>query len=1226
MGTQFGRALSIAAAAMIVLAALVVVPAQAQVTSGTVSGTVKDAQGGVIPGATVTLISEARGTQSTPVVTSASGDFVFANVAADTYTVEIAMPSFKTLKRAGIAISPGARVALGTLTIDVGGASEVVTVTGEAPVIQATTGDRSFAVTTDAVQNLPIANRGFTALAALAPGMNGTARIGGGGDPNFMMDGVSTMDTGSNRVLIQMNVESIAEVKVLVSNYQAEYGRNSGVQIAAVTKGGTNRFHGSVYDVQRNSDWNSNLKTNELNGDPKTALKEKDIGYSIGGPVGKPGGNNKLFFFYAQEFEPRTGGNDVVRFRMPTALERQGDFSQTTDNLGNPYPYIKDPLLTGACNATNQAACFQAGGVLGRIPSNRQYDTGLNILKMYPLPNVDVAGAGYNYQMTRPTEKILGWQPAVRLDYQPMQRLRATFKYTGWQQRKQTINGSIPGFNDTRMQHPVVSSIAATANYTVSPTTFVEATFGRSKNEQAGCSLGLGGPTFCQLALPVNEISNRNNAGLGSLPFLFPDATVIDPNYYAFEALEMVQPAFWQGGRILKAPNFTWGNRIANAPPNVPFPGFLNINPTRDISISLTKVIGRHTLKSGFYNTHGFKAEQTNNNAFGTLTFSNDTSNPLDSSFGYANAALGVFSSYLQASKYVETASVYDNTDAYVQDNWKLTSNLTMDYGLRLVHQGAQYDELGQAANFLPENWTLAQAPLLYVAGCANGISPCSGTNRQAVNPVTGEYLGPNSTLAIGALVPNSGNATNGLVVAGGDIPRATYKWPAIALGPRFGMAYDPTGAQRLVVRGGMGLFYDRPSTTTLSELVTNPPLSSTVTARYGQLQSLGTGGLTTQGAPAIRGLTFNSKLPSSTQWNGGVQMLLPWATAIDVEYVGQRAFNTVQSVNINAVDFGTAFLPQYQDPTLASSATPGATAMSTDLLRAMRGYGAVTESLDGGWRTFHSLQLSLNRRFRNGISFGLNDTIVLSDKQSTTQRLQHNADGSYSVRPDQAAADALLGTAVVNRQLLKGNFIWDLPDLHGSSTSIKTIGLLLNDWQISGIWTGLTGTAYSLGYTYQSGGSNVNLTGSPDYAGRVRLVGDPGSGCSSDPYRQFNAAAIQGPLVGSVGLESGASYLRGCFTSTLDLAIARNIRLGGGRAVQLRVDIFNAPNSATITGRNTTLSLTSPNDPVTPQNLPYDGAGNIIASRSQPRNAGFGVANAYQPARSIQGQIRFSF
>ena len=98
-----------------------------------------------------------------------------------------------------------------------------------------------------------------------------------------------------------------------------------------------------------------------LNRDPKTVLEEKDLGYSIGGPVGKPGGNNKLFFFYSHEYAPRTGGNNVVRYRMPTALERAGDFSQTYDNNGVLFPFIKDPLSTAACSATNQAGCFKDG-------------------------------------------------------------------------------------------------------------------------------------------------------------------------------------------------------------------------------------------------------------------------------------------------------------------------------------------------------------------------------------------------------------------------------------------------------------------------------------------------------------------------------------------------------------------------------------------------------------------------------------------------------------------------------------------------------------------------------------------------------------------------------------------------------------------------------------------------------------------------------------------------
>jgi len=209
---------------------------------------------------------------------------------------------------------------------------------------------------------------------------------------------------------------------------------------------------------------------------------------------------------------------------------------------------------------------------------------------------------------------------------------------------------------------------------------------------------------------------------------------------------------------------------------------------------------------------------------------------------------------------------------------------------------------------------------------------------------------------------------------------------------------------------------------------------------------------------------------------------------------------------------------------------------------------------------------------------------------------------------------------------ILKANFVWDLPDLARGSTLRQAIGTVINDWQLSGIWTGATGSPYAVGFSYQSGGSSVNLTGSPDYAARIRVEGDPGRGCSDDVYRQFNTAAFRGPLVGSVGLESGNAYMTGCFSSIFDLSIARTIRLGGTRQLQLRVDMFNAPDTAIVTARNTTLTLSSPGDPVTPQNLPFDAAGNLIAARSLPRGAGFGVATGYQPPRSIQAQVRFSF
>jgi hypothetical protein len=1230
----------------VIVAALVLgaTAASAQITTGSIAGTVKDPQGGVIPGATVVLISESQNTKSAPVVTNAAGDFLFVNAKADTYTVEITMSSFKTVHKTGVRVGAAERVSVGTLTIEPGGVAETVVVKGEAPMVQASSGERSFTVDTEAVQNLPLLGRSFTQLASLAPGVTGTSRIGdrastGGGDTNVQMDGVSTMDTGSNRAIIDLNVESIAEVKVLVSNYQAEFGRSSGLQITAVTKSGTNRFRGSVYDVERNSDWNSNSRTNILNGDPKTVLRQRDWGYSIGGPIGIPGRANKLFFFYTQEFEPRTGGNDVIRFRVPTALERQGDFSATRDNNGALYPYIKNPAVSGTCSATSQAACYADGGVLGRIPASQLYQTGLNILKMWPAPNL-APGQPYNYEITRPSESILSTQPAMRFDYQPFSKLRASFKYSGFSQREQTQQGSIPGWNDTRMVTPHVSLIAATVNYTLSPTLFLEGTTGHSSAYQGGCFGvgGGGGPQFCN-AFTMTPNANRNNIGLGDIPFIFPDANVIDNRYFVYSLLNRSESPMWDGTRVLLPPSFSWGNRVANSPPNIGFPS-QNQASSLDVSISLTKVAGRHTIKTGFYNQYSNKQQVQGGAAGGpSLNFQQDTvgTNPCDTSFGFSNAATGCFSSYSQGSKGVEGKYIYYNVEGYVQDNWKLNTRTTLDYGVRFVHQTPQYDALGQASNFFVDKWKGSAAPVLYAAGCANGVYPCTGTNRQAMNPQTGQFLGPTSTLAIGTIVPGTGDTINGLVQAGKGIPISTYLQPALGVGPRFGMAYDLSGTQRVVLRGGAGLFFDRPSGNAVFAQVLNPPARRSVTLRFGQLQTLGNG-LATEAPSSLSVYEYDSPLPASTQWNAGVQIALPWSSVADIEYAGQHGFNIVEGINLNAVDFGSAYLSQYQDTTLTPT-TPGATAVSTDLMRSFRGYSSITQNVSRGWNTYHSLQIAFTRRFRDGISWGFNDTIGLSGTGSTAARLQHNADGSVSYRSDQGEADKLLQVDPI-LHTFKANFVWDLPDIASSRSSLRALGFVVNDWQLSGIWTAATGSPYAAGFTYQSGGANsVNLTGSPDYGARIRIVGDPGSGCSSDPYRQFNTAAFQGPLANSVGLESGAGYLQGCFASALDLSIARNIRLGGGRNLQIRADLFNAPNAAGITNRNTTLSMTTPTaptsnaapvfDPVTGLlnngvNLTSTGA--VSTDRSKPKNAGFGVATGYQAPRNVQVQVRFSF
>jgi hypothetical protein len=1223
--------------ALIVMAALLAFtrPATAQITTGTVAGTIKDAQGGVIPGATVTLINEGRNTRMAPAVTNNTGDFVIANVTPDSYTVEVTMPGFKTVTRKGVSVSGGDRVVIGTLVLDVGGTSEVVDVTAEAPLIQAQSGERSFAVSTVQVENLPINHGNFTSVVSLVPGVTGTSRLGGASQNNIMMDGISAMDTGNNGQMLNMNIESIAEVKVLTQGYQAEYGRSSGLQITAVTKSGTNRFHGSVYDIATNSNWNTNSWANQKNGDPKSVNKNTTWGYSIGGPVGKPGGDNKLFFFYSHEYRPTTSSGAINRFRVPTALERAGDFSQTLDtntqgnSTGHLNPYIRDASTGLPCGASDTSGCFQDGGVIGRIPANRLYSVGLAILNRYPLPNVAQAvNTSFNLEIPRPEDKNLTQQPAIRVDYQFSPSLRVTGKFSGQRQRERIQQGTMPGFNDILIPYPYISNYGVTVNYTLNPTTFVEATYGSIKNELAGGGSG---------GILVNPVANRLSAesGLANLPLLYPDAGVVDQRYYQYSALQRVNATYFDGTRVNLPPSFAWGNRIGGAPPNLQYPGWLNVNKTQDVATSITKVAGHHTMKAGFYNNHSFKAQNTGaggiaNLSFqGYINFGNDTNNPIDSTFGYANAALGIFSQYLQQSRLIEGSMIYNNTEFYMQDNWKVNSRLTLDYGLRFTHQGMQADQFGQMSNFFPDQWDPSAAPLLYMPACGNGAATCGNSSLVARDPATGQTV---NRAAIGTVVPNSGDRTNGIRLAGDGINKASYVWPYMVFGPRFGAAYDVTGEQRVVIRGGVGLFYDRPDGNTVFSIPGNPPIADSQDLRYGQLQTLGQGqGLV--GVPALSIFQYNADVASSLQWNAGAQMALPWSSSLDVSYVGNHGFNRLgafqagSSVNLNAVDIGTAYLPQYQDPTRTPGAVPGATALTTNLLRPYRGYSTIAQQTTSFHDMYHSVQASFNRRFRSGVQFGVNYTLGISQTGNLglQKRLVHAPDGSYSLSPDQTAYEKLNEDTGLRRHVLRANAVWDLPDVHAEQGAMRAVGYLANDWQLSAIFEAGSGGPYDIGFSYQNNGSNVNLTGSPDYGARIIYTGDPGAGCTGAQFSQFNVNAVTGPGYGSTGLESGRNTLHGCADHTIDLALARNIRVGGGRQVQLRLDAFNAFNIVVLSGRSSTIQYVSPTN-LTIRNSQTLPDGSIDPDRLTPRKAGFGAATGAQGMRSIQLTARFSF
>jgi hypothetical protein len=188
-----------------------------------------------------------------------------------------------------------------------------------------------------------------------------------------------------------------------------------------------------------------------------------------------------------------------------------------------------------------------------------------------------------------------------------------------------------------------------------------------------------------------------------------------------------------------------------------------------------------------------------------------------------------------------------------------------------------------------------------------------------------------------------------------------------------------------------------------------------------------------------------------------------------------------------------------------------------------------------------------------------------------------------------------------------------------------RVAAAIVNDWQLSGIFTGGSGARYDITYLYQNNGANVNLTGSPDYAARVVITGDPGSGCSGDRFRQFNTASFAGPMPGSLGLESGRNYMVGCPDKTTDLAIARMFKLGGTRTAQVRFEMYNAFNVVVYNARQTQLQLVSPTNQ-TIRNSQFLPDGTVDPTRLKTTSAGFGAVTGAQALRTIQAQLRFSF
>jgi hypothetical protein len=555
------------------------------------------------------------------------------------------------------------------------------------------------------------------------------------------------------------------------------------------------------------------------------------------------------------------------------------------------------------------------------------------------------------------------------------------------------LTANLPGIEISDVRPVYNMSVSATG--VLSPSLFLEATFGTGHN-----------------SIYIHDSAaafTRANLGVSALPLLYPDAVQQD-----------LPPWFQLSGRFGNQANFN----SSQSP-------FTNFNTTYDFLGSLTKVWGRHTSKAGVYMQKSLKDQTSFTNHNGVINFNENTSNPFDTSFAPANAATGVFNNYTQANAYSNGEYRYWNIEWFAQDNWKVNDRLTLDYGLRFYWVQPQHDEAGLTSNFYPGLFQQNQAVRLYRPRLQNG-------QRIGIDPVSGATV---SGINVGRIVPGSGNLTNGIGQSGdAGIPDRLIEDNGVLFAPRFGLTYDITGTQSFIFRAGGGIFYDRYEGNISFALISNPPTTSTPRIDFGRLQDLDPA--TALLAPSdLNAQAASGQVPSTYNFNVGLQKKLPGGAIWDIAYVGAVANDLPRQVNLNAVPYGARFLPENQDPSLGTSTLPGQNALDANFLRPYQGYGNINMRLYDANSNYHGLQTQIDRRFANGLFLNANYTF---SKALDTQ----DGNNDFS-RIDGFDKQANYGPAGFDRRhIFNFNWVYQLPRMENAGA---VLGALVNNWQVSG-------------------------------------------------------------------------------------------------------------------------------------------------------------------------------
>jgi hypothetical protein len=1148
--------------------------------ASSVSGTVRDKSGGVVVEAAVKIANPAKGiTQAA--TTNSEGVFVFPSLPPGTYTITVEKQGFRPLEKSNIILSTGDKLSAGEFVLEVGAVAETVRVTADAGQLQIKTesGERSDLISGQQLRSIGLNGRNVVDLAKTIPGViSGGAASGSGASTvtnitgsfningtrstqhEYTVDGVTNYNLGNNTgALVSINPDGLEEVKILTSNYQAEYGRAGGGFIALTTRSGTNEFHGSGRYFRRHDSMNANNFFNNARGVPRPLYRYNFYGWDFGGPVPGLGSkeNRKVFFFFNQEYYSQLVPQLAsVNIRVPTEAERNGDFSHSVDGSGNKI-FVRDPRLSGACNATNQTACFP-GNI---IPPERLYGAGQAILKLFPIPNTTAGGNVYNFTSQVPSayprrENIL------RVDWQIASSTRLSGRWINNYDDQQFAYGTTTAswnwpLTVTDRKNGPGNVLSFTLTHVFSPTLVNEFTYGT----------GLGGV----LIAPSDDKATRSATGINT-PLLYPNAN--EPNLI---------------------PSLTFGGIASvSTPVNTSVFGTFDqkfvINNFMD---SLTKVHGSHTLKFGFYYQRASNASNSQNHVQSDIDFTNNGSNPLNTGSPFANALLGVYNSYLQASTKVKQSYFYQDLSYYLQDTWKIKPGLTLDLGVRFSYYEPFHNTIGPESFFNPGLFDPAKAPRLYLPVCV-GAATCSAGQAayRAIDPASKGSATLSNTLPgflVGKLVPGSGDPTNGLGQVSNGYPAGGLDKKWVLVQPRLGFAWDVTGRGKTVVRGGFGSFNDRYRSDVTGGGAGNPPYVLTPTLNFGYLQDIASGATGALSPSSISGTDRANAWPVVYSYSIGVQHEVFKDTVIDVSYVGTQSRHLPRRLNLNSIPYGTTFTAAAQDHTrFANGAIPGVEpnlpsadaaaglkfsgqfALPADFLRPYQGYSDITYNSFDANATFNSLQISVQRRFARNFTLGV--AYTLSSAMTTV-----SDEGTFTHVSD--ARDYDYGPAAFDRtHFFVANYVWNLPRGSRHLGDNWLTRAVFDNWTLSGISSIATGNPaeLTLSVSGQDAGnrllgaySNGNLSGQ---APRFLINGSPQSAPN-----QINLSAFIVPGINNVG-PYPRNYLRNPGFNNHDLAILKQFPFGreGRRSLQLRLEMFNFLNLTQFSGVNRTVNITN--------------------------------------------------